>query len=76
MANGAETVFHGLVGYTSTESGIHEFSVLVIADDGKVIATGDSALLDDFDQATHIDTTGRYVLPGLIDAHAHVFKLG
>ncbi len=74
--SGAETVFHDLIGYTSSGSGIHEFSVLVISDDGKVIATGDSALLDDFDQATHIDATGRYVLPGLIDAHGHVFNLG
>jgi predicted amidohydrolase YtcJ len=49
---------------------------LVISDNGKVIATGDSALLDDYPQATRIDATGRYVLPGLIDAHAHMFNLG
>ena len=75
-ANAAETVFHGFSGYTSTEAGIHAFSVLVISDSGKVIATGDSTLLDQYPQAKHIDATGRYVLPGLIDAHGHVQSLG
>ena len=75
-ANAAETVFHGFTGYTSTETGIHAFSVLVISEDGKVIATGDSALLDKYPRAKHIDATGRYVLPGLIDAHGHVQSLG
>jgi len=75
-ASSAETVFHGFTGYTSTETGIREFSVLVISDDGKVIATGDSALLDEYPEATHIDATGQHILPGLIDAHGHVQSLG
>jgi len=72
----AETVFHDFTGYTSTESGIVEFSVLVISDGGKVIATGDSALLDEYPQAAHISGNGQTVLPGLIDAHGHVYGLG
>jgi len=72
----AETVFHDFTGYTSTESGIHEFSVLVVSDDGRVIATGDSTLIDEYPQATRVDGNGQHILPGLIDAHAHVYGLG
>jgi len=72
----ADTVFHDFTGYTSTGSGIHEFSVLVVSDDGRVIATGDSTLLDEYPQATRVDGNGQYILPGLIDAHAHVYSLG
>jgi len=72
----AETVFHDFTGYTSTGSGIHAFSVLVVSDDGRVIATGDSTLLDEYPQATRVDGNGQYILPGLIDAHAHVYSLG
>jgi predicted amidohydrolase YtcJ len=72
----ADTVFHDFTGYTSTGSGIHQFSVLVISDDGRVIATGDSTLLDEYPQATRVDGNGQYILPGLIDAHAHVYSLG
>jgi len=72
----AETVFHDFTGYTSTGSGIHAFSVLAVSDDGRVIATGDSTLLDEYPQATRVDGNGQYILPGLIDAHAHVYSLG
>ena len=65
-----------MTGYTSTGSGIREFSVLVISDDGKVVATGDSSLFDEYPQAARIDVDGQYLLPGLIDAHAHVYNLG
>ena len=75
-SSSAETVFHVFTCYTSTGSAIHQFSVLVISDDGKVIATGDSALLDEYPQAMHVDGDGQHILPGLIDAHAHVYSLG
>ena len=41
----AETAIYNVTGYTSTNTGMHEFSVLVVSDDGKVVATGDQELL-------------------------------
>ena len=62
--------------YTPTAGGLQRFSVLVIDDDGRVAATGDEALLRDLDPAETVDGKGMTVLPGLVDAHAHVFGLG
>lgn len=75
-ATRGETVLHNVTGYTSTHDGLHAFRTLVISDDGNVIATGDDRLLDDFPAATRIDGDGRFILPGLIDAHAHLYGLG
>ena len=72
----AETALHNVTGYTSTEAGIHEFAVLVFDDGGRVVATGDVAVLQDYPDARRIDGGGQFVLPGLIDAHAHVYGLG
>ncbi len=72
----AETAIYDVTGYTSTATGITEFSVLVFGDDGKIIATGRQALLNEFPDASRIDGGGRTVLPGLIDAHGHVRSLG
>jgi predicted amidohydrolase YtcJ len=45
--------------------------------EGRIVAIGDgAALLQRFPQAQRIDAAGRTVLPGLIDAHAHVMGLG
>jgi predicted amidohydrolase YtcJ len=71
-----ETVIYDVTAYTSTTTGMHEFSVLVFSDDGKVVATGDAALLKDFPEAIRIDGKGRTVLPGITDAHGHVYGLG
>ena len=68
----AETLLHNIEGYTSSDRGLIEFSVLVIGDDGRIVATGDEALLAAHPNAVRIDGAGRAVLPGLIDAHAHV----
>ena len=73
---GAEKALQNITGYTSTVLGIHEFSVLVVADDGRVIATGGKEVLQDYPDAEPIDGKGMFVLPGLIDAHAHVHGLG
>jgi predicted amidohydrolase YtcJ len=72
----AETAIHNVTGYTSTATGIQEFSVLVISDDGKVAATGAEALLNNYPDSIRIDGGGRTVLPGLTDAHAHMYNLG
>ncbi len=72
----ADTVIHTINAYTSTADGLQRFSVLVIDDEGRVAATGDEALLEGLEAAETIDGKGVTVLPGLIDAHAHVFGLG
>ena len=75
-AAGADTVLHNVNGYTSTDDGVVEFGVLVFDDGGHVVATGDADLLLQHADARQIDGQGRTVLPGLIDAHAHVAGLG
>jgi predicted amidohydrolase YtcJ len=72
----AETALHNILGYTSTSDGIHTFTVLIFDDAGRVSATGDEALLELYPDATLLDGNARTVLPGLIDAHAHVLGLG
>ena len=72
----ADTALHNIAGYSSSDEGIVEFSVLVFDDDGRVISTGDDALLESHPAANRVDGEGRAVLPGLIDAHAHVAGLG
>jgi predicted amidohydrolase YtcJ len=72
----ADTAIHNVSGYTSTASGMHEFNVLLVDEGGKVIATGDESLLNEHPDAIRIDGNGLTLLPGLIDAHAHVYSLG
>lgn len=72
----ADTAIHNIAGYTSSDEGMVEFSVLVFDDAGRVVATGDDALLEAHSDAQQIDGGGMAVLPGLIDAHAHVAGLG
>ena len=72
----AETVLHNIAGYTPTAAGIQRFSVLVVGDDGRVLATGTEQLVDEYPDAWILDGKGLTVLPGLTDAHAHVHGLG
>jgi len=72
----AEAVLHNIQGYTSSSEGTREFSVLVIDDTGRVAAFGDDELLADKSSSERIDGGGLTVLPGLIDAHAHVYSFG
>ncbi len=72
----ADTWLHNVSGYTSTDEGIREFSVLVFDDAGKVVALGDDDLLEGSAAENRMDGGGLTVLPGLIDAHAHVLGLG
>jgi len=72
----AETLLYNVNGYTLTNDGIRDFSVLVFDDNGKVLATGDDELLAARPENSRIDGGGLTVLPGLIDAHAHMYGLG
>jgi predicted amidohydrolase YtcJ len=67
---------HNINGHTSTNDGIVAFTVLVFDNAGRVVATGDGDLLEQHPDARKIDGQGRTVLPGLVDAHAHVAGLG
>ncbi|MDH3532811.1 MAG: amidohydrolase [Gammaproteobacteria bacterium] len=72
----AATVLHSVTAYTSTDSGLREFSVLVFSAEGRIMATGDESLFANYPEAERISGEGRFVLPGLTDAHAHVYGLG
>ena len=68
----ADTIVHNVQGYTSTDDGIQEFTALVFDDGGKVIATGGEDLLANNSGARQIDGGGKFMLPGLVDAHVHI----
>jgi predicted amidohydrolase YtcJ len=70
------TLIHNINGYTLTDDGLHRFEAMTIAA-GRVLATGSADELRQGNPgATLIDGGGRTLLPGLIDAHAHVMGLG
>ncbi|MGI9238273.1 MAG: amidohydrolase [Woeseiaceae bacterium] len=72
----ADTWLYNVAGYTTTEKGIRNFSVLVFDDAGKIVAVGDDELLDGSPANMRIDGGGLTVLPGLIDSHVHMLGLG
>jgi predicted amidohydrolase YtcJ len=73
----ADTLLHSVTGYTSTASGdIQQFSALVFDDEGRIVATGTDELIAEHSDARQIDGRGNFVLPGLIDSHAHVSNQG
>ena len=72
----ADTIVHNVQGYTSTADGIQDFTALVFDDGGKIVATGDAELLADHAEARQIDGGGKFMLPGLTDAHAHLYSQG
>ncbi|CAG9167322.1 amidohydrolase [Cupriavidus respiraculi] len=75
-AHAAPTLVESVQGYTLQNDKLVTFSGLVF-DQGKVVATGDAAALrTKYPDAKRIDGQGKTLLPGLIDAHGHVFRLG
>jgi predicted amidohydrolase YtcJ len=50
--------------------------VLVFGADGRIVATGDEDLLAGIPEDERIDGDGLFILPGLTDAHAHVYSQG
>lgn len=75
----ADTVIDRANGYTLDSKGaLVQFSSLAFDDKGRIIAVGNAAEVAAraAPNARRIDMQGRTVLPGLIDAHAHVFGLG
>jgi predicted amidohydrolase YtcJ len=72
----ADTALVNVNGYTSTNEGMQTFEVLVFDDNGRVVALGDTDTLLRHADARRVDGAGRTVLPGLIDAHAHILSYG
>ena len=74
----ADTVLDHANGYTLNAAGkLLRFSSLAFDDAGKIIAVGSAkSVAAKAPQAQHVDLHGQTVLPGLIDAHGHVFELG
>jgi predicted amidohydrolase YtcJ len=74
----ATTVIDNANGYTLDARGdVVQFASLAFDDAGRIIAVGSAADVGaQAPQAKHVDMAGRTVLPGLIDAHGHVFGLG
>lgn len=74
----ADTVLDNANGYTlDAGNKLVQFSSLAFNNAGKIIAVGTAAqVAGRAPGATHVDLQGKTVLPGLIDAHGHVFGLG
>jgi predicted amidohydrolase YtcJ len=74
----ADTIVDHANGYTLNASGkLQRFTALAFDDHGKVIAVGDEkSVAARAPKARRIDAQGKTLLPGLIDAHGHVFGLG
>lgn len=53
-----------------------EDHTVLVNGDGRIAAVGPSAGLEVPTEVSRIDCTGRYIIPGLINAHAHLFSDG
>lgn len=70
------TLIYNVNGYTIAGEDLVEFQALVIQD-GKVLEFGENdEIRDKYSRFKQIDGSGNTLLPGLIDAHAHVMGLG
>jgi len=73
----ADLLVDNVNGYTLDSQGKLQHFQALLVDQGKVVATGDSAeLARRAGDAKVIDGQGKTLLPGLIDAHGHVMDLG
>ena len=76
-ASAADLLIDNINGYTLDSAGALQRFEALLVDDGKVVATGArAAMAERADGARVVDGQGRTLLPGLIDAHAHVMGLG
>jgi len=70
-------IINNVKGYTATKDTkqLTQFSWLAF-EKGKVLAVGNNNTINKYSKCEKIDGHGKYLLPGLIDAHAHVSGLG
>ena len=72
----ADTVIENANGYTlNAKNELVRFSAMAFDDKGRITAVGDAARARS-PTTRRIDMQGKTVIPGLIDAHGHVFGLG
>lgn len=69
------TVIQNVTGYTFYEDTLREFSAIAF-EEGKVVDVYTDTSFNDSGDIKIIDGQGKVMLPGLIDAHAHVMGLG
>jgi predicted amidohydrolase YtcJ len=74
----ADTIIDHANGYTLNAGGaLQRFTSLAFDDLGRIVAVGSEAeTAARLPKAQHLDVQGKTLLPGLIDAHGHVFELG
>ena len=74
----ADTIIDNANGYTlDSKNQLQQFASLAFDDRGRILALGSAAqVAAKVPRARHVDMQGKTVLPGLIDAHGHVFGLG
>ncbi|MES2150825.1 MAG: amidohydrolase [Pseudomonadota bacterium] len=74
----ADTIIDHANGYTLDAKGqLLRFAALAFNEQGRIIAVGSAAqVAARAPKARHLDAQGKTLLPGLIDAHGHVFGLG
>jgi predicted amidohydrolase YtcJ len=74
----ADTIIDRANGYTLNAAGqLQRFTSLAFDDLGRIVAVGgERETAAALPKAEHIDAQGKTLLPGLIDAHGHVFELG
>ena len=74
----ADTIIDHANGYTLNADGtLQRFTSLAFDDLGRIVAVGgERETAARLPRAEHIDAQGKTLLPGLIDAHGHVFELG
>jgi predicted amidohydrolase YtcJ len=74
----ADTVIVNANGYTLNAKGdLVQFAALAFDEQGRIVAVGTAAeVTAKAPGARQVDVQGKTVLPGLIDAHGHVFGLG
>jgi len=76
------TLFHNINGYTSTQTGLLQFEGLLVDDNGRVVKTLtkeaiQKLLVSDTHKTLNlVDGNGKFMLPGLIDAHGHILSYG
>ena len=44
----------------------------VVVDEGRIVATGSAALLDQYEATETVDLAGKTLMPGFIDSHTHI----
>lgn len=69
-------IVYDVNGYTLQDDELAEFEALVV-ENGKILDKGSTEeMLSQYQSFEQVDGEGRTLLPGLIDAHAHVMGLG